>query len=163
MASQLLVGIFPSSDVTSLETTLGTVPGLDRSRVSVLTASAKTQAHEDSFLNFMHVAEEVDSEPSPDITHGTGLLTDFGGTDVPGLTDRSEPSLTDFEEPEVVPHYLGSLPIPSDEAENFDEAIADGRAVVVYPVSSEAEGTQLQQALRTAGLRNVRAFATTNS
>jgi len=163
MASQLLVGIFPSSDVTSLETTLGNVPGLDRSRVSVLTASAKTQAHEDSFLNFMHVAEEVEREPSPDITHGTGLLTDFGGTDVPGLSDRGGPSLADFEEPEVVPHYLGSLPIPDDEAENFDEAIAEGRTVVVYPVSSEAEGAQLQQALRTAGLRNVRAFATTGN
>src|SRR5580704_4423232 len=109
MASQLLVGIFPSSDVASLETALGNVPGLDRSRLSVLTASEKTQAHEDSFLNFMHVAEEVEQEPS----------------------------LADFDEPEVFPHYLGSLPIPGDEAENFDEAIAEGRAVVVYPVSSE--------------------------
>jgi len=163
MASQLLVGIFPSSDVASLETALGNVPGLDRSRLSVLTASEKTQAHEDSFLNFMHVAEEVEQEPSPDITHGTGLLTDFGGTDVPGLTDSKEPSLADFDEPEVFPHYLGSLPIPGDEAENFDEAIAEGRAVVVYPVSSETEGTRVQQGLRAAGLRNVRTFATTNN
>jgi hypothetical protein len=160
MASQLVVGIFPSSDVTSLETALGNVPGLDRGRLSVLTADSKTEAHEDSFLSFMHVAEEVEREPSPDITHGTGLLTDFGGTDVPGLTDSREPSLTDFEEPEVVPHYVGSLPIPSDEAENYDEAISEGRAVVVYPVSSDAERTQLQQALRAAGLRNVQAFAT---
>jgi hypothetical protein len=161
MAQQLVVGIFPSSDVASLEAALGNVSGIARSKLSVLTADPKTQAHEDSFLNFLPVAQELErQEPSPDITHGTGLLTDFGGTDVPGITDSREPSLTDFEEPEVVPHYIGSLPIPSDEAENYDEAISEGRAVVAYSVSSDAEVAQVQQALRTAGLRNVRAFAT---
>jgi hypothetical protein len=161
MAQQLVVGIFPSSDVASLEAALGNVSGIARSKLSVLTADPKTQAHEDSFLNFLPVAQELErQEPSPDITHGTGLLTDFGGTDVPGITDSREPSLTDFEEPEVVPHYIGSLPIPSDEAENYDEAISEGRAVVACSVSSDVEVAQVQQALRAAGLRNVRAFAT---
>ena len=159
MAGQLVVGIFPSSDVASLEAALGSASGIDRGRLSVVTADPKTQAHEDSFLNFMPIAEHPESQQvSPDITHGTGLLTDFGGTDVPGITDSREPSLTDFEEQDVVPHYLGSLPIPSDEVENYDEAISEGRAVVTYPVSSDAERAQVQQALRAAGLRNVQAF-----
>lgn len=162
MAGQLVVGIFPQSDVASLEAALGNVSGIDRSKLSVATAGAKTPAHEDSFLNFMPIAESPDSQQiSPDITHGTGLLTDFGGTDVPGINDSREPSLTDFEESDAVPHYLGSLPIPSDEVENYDEAISEGRAVVAYPVSSDAERAQIQQALRAAGLRNVQAFATT--
>ncbi len=78
MAGQLLVGIFPSSDVASLEAALGNVPGIDRRRLSVYTAGPKAKAHQDSFLDFPHLIEPVENMPSPDITHGTGLLTDFG-------------------------------------------------------------------------------------
>jgi hypothetical protein len=158
MANRLLVGIFPSNDVASLEKAITNASGIDRSRISVYTADTKTQAHEDSFLNFTHVLEEADRDQWPEITHGTGLLTDFGGTEVPGINDAREQSLTDFEEPEAVPHYLASLPIPEDEAENYDEALSEGRNVVVYPVSSDDEQARAAQALRGAGMRNVEAF-----
>ncbi|MGZ3517767.1 MAG: hypothetical protein ACXVAM_11390 [Vulcanimicrobiaceae bacterium] len=155
--TQLLVGIFPSADVASLEVALSSA-GVDRSRFSVIVADARTPTHEDSFLHFEHVLSEAGGKFSADIDHGTGLLTDFGGTDVPGVTDSEEQSLTDFEEPESVPDYLKSLPIPSDEAQNYDEAITEGRSVVVYRVSSDDELAQAEQSLRAAGLRNVRTF-----
>jgi hypothetical protein len=159
MANQLLVGIFPSNDVTSLERAISSASGIDRSRVSVYTADPKTQAHEDSFLTFTHVVDESERDTFPEITHGTGLLTDFGGTDVPGINDSRDQSLTEFEEPEEeAPRYLASLRLPADEAENYDEALTDGRSVVVYPVSSDDEETKAVQALRAAGLRNVEAF-----
>jgi hypothetical protein len=159
MASRLLVGIFPSSDVASLEKALGDAPSIDSGRVRVVTAEPKSAAHDESFLSFTHVRpENVDADLSPDVTHGTGVITDFGGTGVPGTTDAHEALLSDFDEPEYVPDYLGTLPIPSDEAENYDEAISEGRSVVLYSASSDEEAAQAQQSLRAAGLRNIAAF-----
>jgi len=158
MANQLVVGIFPSSDVAVLDTALANLSGIDRARLNVFTADPKTAAHDDSPLAFTHVQSSVSADVSPDVTHGTGSITDFGGTDVPGLTDATDQSLTDFEEPESVPNYLGSLPIPDDEVDNYNEAIAEGRTVVTYSTSSDAEGDQARQTLRAAGLRNTQVF-----
>jgi hypothetical protein len=156
MANQLIVGIFPSSDVAELEKALAGLAGIEQDRLQVYTAQGKTQAHQDSFLNFTHVEGGASEEISPEMTHGTGLLTDFGGTDVPGVTDSREQSLEDFAEHEAAPNYLGSLPIPSDEIDNYNEAIDEGRTVVAYKAPSD--GGQLRQSFRAAGLRNVEVF-----
>jgi hypothetical protein len=161
MASQLVVGIVPSSDVAALEKALANLPDIERDRLRVYTAEAGTQAHEDSFLNFTHVQAGAAADISPELTHGTGLLTDFGGTDVPGLTDAREPSLEDFADPEAAaPNYLASVPIPSDEIDNYNEAIDEGRSVVAY--SALSDGEKVRQSFRAAGLRNVEVFDVKN-
>jgi hypothetical protein len=158
VASHLIVGIFPSTDAAALEKALSGVAGLDRKRVRVFVADPDAAAPQDTSLTYTLLAPDTAEELSPDPTHGTGLLTDFGGTDVPGVTDSREQSLTDFAQEQQVPNYLGSLPIPDDEVANYNEALAEKRSVVVYSVDSDAEGAQARQALRTAGLRNVEIF-----
>lgn len=158
MANQLIVGIFASTDAAALEKALSSVPGLDRNRLRVFMADSGAAPPQDASLQYTLLRPDVEEELSPELTHGTGLLTDFGGTDVPGITDSREKSLTDFEEEQQFPNYLGFLAIPDDEVDNFNEAIAEGRTVVAYSVESEAEAAEAQRALRAAGLRNVEMF-----
>ncbi|HEY6325674.1 MAG TPA: hypothetical protein VIW73_04035 [Candidatus Cybelea sp.] len=162
MASQLIVGIFPSTDAAALEKALSGAPGLDRERLRVFMAESEAAAPEGSSLTYTLLKPDVEEELSPELTHGTGLLTDFGGTDVPGITDSREQSLTDFEGERQFPNYLGFLAIPDDEVDNFNEAITEGRSVVAYSVESEGEGAEAQRALRAAGLRNVERFNDTS-
>jgi rhodanese-related sulfurtransferase len=49
------------------------------------------------------------------------------------------------------------LGIPEDEIDNFNTAIEDGRAVVVYP-NAGADEPAVAAAFKAAGLRNVRAY-----
>jgi hypothetical protein len=157
MASQLIVGIFPSTDAAALEKALSGVPGLDRERLRVYAADAGA-APQGSSVQFTLVKPDPAEELSPELTHGTGVMTDFGGTDVPGVTDSREQSLSDFGDEQQFPNYLASAPIPDDEVDNYNEALAEGRSVVTYSVASDAETADMQRALRAAGLRNVEAF-----
>jgi hypothetical protein len=88
-----------------------------------------------------------------------GIMGDAGGTGVPGLTSSDRPGLTvsSFAETEAMPDYLGSVAIPDDEVDNYNEAIEEGRAVVVYqPAGGDAGAAEA--AFKAAGLKNVRAF-----
>jgi hypothetical protein len=158
MASQLIVGIFPSTDAAALGKALSGAPGLDRERLRIFMADSGAAPPQDASLQYTLLKPDVEEELSPELTHGTGLLTDFGGTDVPGVTDSRRQSLTDFAEEQEFPNYLGFLAIPDDEVDNYNEALAEGRSVVAYSVESDSEGAEAQRALRAAGLRNVERF-----
>ena len=49
------------------------------------------------------------------------------------------------------------MSIPDDEVENFNDAIEDGRAVIVYP-DAGTDADKVAAAFRAAGLRNVRSY-----
>jgi hypothetical protein len=162
VASPILVGIFPSADVASLETALGGLQGIDGVEIdqaSVAVAQPPTSEHEASFIEFWHVMTEPMSQgPDDEILHGTGLLTDFGGTDVPGITGSREQSLTDFEEPEDEENFLGSLPLDPDDLEDYNEAIAEGRSVIVYRPTTLEAAAAAKASLSKAGFLNVQIF-----
>jgi hypothetical protein len=98
-----------------------------------------------------------DNSLSDDMTRGTGIMSDSGGTGVPGIGGRG-PTLDSFSHrDDPTRAYLAGYAIPSDEVDNFGDAVAEGRAVVLY---SDA-GSDLQTiaaAFKAAGLRNVRAY-----
>lgn len=161
MSDQLVTGIFPSSDVSELERALGASAGVDHSKLSVITSHARTQTYDDSFLNFVHVAEYLQEDTiADDMTHGTGEMTDSGGTSVPGLTGGGVQTMAPMPHRPAL-NYLAGLPIPEDQIDNYNAAIEGGRAVATYRCS-DAEAAAIQAAFRDAGLRNVRAFASTN-
>ncbi len=162
MASHLIVGVFPSTDVAALEKALSSVTGLNRDKVRIFMADSGAAPPPDSSFHYALLKRDAEEELSPDETHGTGLMTDFGGTDVPGITDSREQSLTDFEDTQQFPNYLASLPIPDDEVDNYNEALAEGRSVVAYSVAADAETADAVRTLRAAGLRNVETFRETS-
>ncbi len=150
----LVVGIFPESDPAALESALSGQQ-IDLSKVKVV--SAKPGDPESSQLEFVDVIEEMESNSlSDDMTQGVGVW-DETGTGVPGIGGHQAP-LESFARRDSAPkRYFAAFSIPADEVDNFGDAVADGRAVVLYPdAGSNAEA--IAQAFRAAGLRNVRSY-----
>lgn len=141
-----VTGIAPTQDVNELEKLMSSTTGLDHSKFVVITKADRTDEHDDSFLKFAHAAE----------VEGTNsLILGGGGTGVP---DINQPGTTQFGylgHPHVVQH-VGTLPIPEDEADNYNDAIDDGRTVVAYPIDGDASAAEA--AFHAAGLAHVKTF-----
>jgi hypothetical protein len=147
----LVVGIFPGADPAAIEQAL-TAQQIDLSRVKVVSRS-RSEQQDDSALHFMDVEEAMEHNSfSDDMTKGMGIMGDSGGTDVPGMGGRG-PSLSSFSHT-ARQSYFGAWPIPDDEVDNFNGAIDEGRAVVLY---SDADG-DVAAKFKAAGLRNVRHY-----
>jgi len=137
-----VTGIAPTQDVSELERMLGGIAGFDRTKFVVVTKADRTDEHDDSFLEFAHAASQEH------------LILDGGGTTVPDMNIHGS-ELGYLGHPHVVQH-VGNLPIPEDEADNYNDAIDNGRTVVAYPV--EGDVTASEAAFRAAGLAHVKAF-----
>ena len=155
MADRLVVGIFPGNDPQALQQAISTQPTIDKTRVRVITGDERTKDHEESGLHFTHVVEEEAAyERDPRLTHDTGIISDFGGTDVPGINWGA--NLASFYSGEGT-NLLIELGIPDDEAENFNDAIEDDRSIVLYYHTGD-NTAGAEAALKAAGLRSVHTF-----
>jgi hypothetical protein len=157
--ANLIVGIFEHCEPQTLESALSAQASIDVSRLKVVTKDARSDAHGNSVLDFVFVDEELAiGAPSQGQTHGTGMLSDSGGTSVPGLS-ASGPALAGFGSPSTPSaNYLGNFAIPSDEIGNFNDAVEAGRCVVVYQLAPTENAESLQAAFKSTGLRNVRTY-----
>ncbi len=155
MAVGLVVGIFPRSDPKALESALSGQQ-IDLSKVKVVCGAVGDEA-ESSPLEFIDVVADMESNSlADDMTKGLGIMGDAGGTGVPGLGGR-QAKLDSFSHRGAAAPYLSGFAIPPDEVDNFDQAVADGRAVVLYPAAG-ADAQSIATAFRAAGLRNVRSY-----
>ncbi|MGA2759169.1 MAG: hypothetical protein ABSF08_02460 [Candidatus Cybelea sp.] len=156
MAAGLVIVICSNSDVKALENAL-LAQQIDLEKVKVFAGDGDDL--ETSPLNFIEVFSETESISglSDDMTRGTGVLADSGGTAVPGLTGSEARFKSFFPEEGESKHYLTGFAVPGDEVENFDDAIADGHAVVLYP-DAGADAPRIAAAFKAAGLLNVRSF-----
>lgn len=151
MSQTLVVGIFPGSDPTEIENALSGQQ-IDLAKVKVV-SRARSEQQDDSALHFMDVEEAMEHNSlSDDMTKGKGIMGDSGGTEVPGVGGRG-PTLAAFRH-SARPSYFGAWPIPEDEVDNFNGAVDEGRAVILY---SDADG-DVAAKFRAAGLRNVRQY-----
>jgi hypothetical protein len=161
VAERLVVGIFPDSDAKSLETALS-AQKIDLSKVKVVSSAVGDDA-EGSALDFLNMVSEMEAEEeaypdaSDEMTRGLGILGDSGGTSVPGIGGRQATLDSFTHHSSTSKRYLAGFAIPTDEIDNFDQAVAEGRAVVVYP-DSGSDTPAVVAAFRAAGLRNVRAY-----
>jgi hypothetical protein len=158
VAQGLVVGIFAGSDPAAIEGALS-AQKLDLSKVKVVRAAsaASDLPDEASELDFIDVAASMEGNSlSDDMTKGMGIMGDSGGTGVP--MGRSSATLGSFNSRGgASKNYLAGLNVPSDEADNFNEAIEAGRAVIAYP-DAGAEADKVAASFRAAGLRNVRIY-----
>jgi len=139
----IVTGIAPSQDVNALETMLAGMSGLDRSKFVVITSANRTNDYDDSFINFVHAGGDDE------------IITGDPGTAVPGI-NGGESRLGYLGHPHVIQH-VDTLPIPDDEADNYNDAIDDGRSVVAYPIAGGDPAT-ITAAFKSAGLAHVKAF-----
>jgi hypothetical protein len=147
----LVVGIFPEANAGALEPALA-AQNIDAGKVRVFSVDGDEG---DSELQFVDVVEETDEEYG-DMTRNTGILPDSSGTAVPGI-QGSEVPLTSYVTPSTSKHYLDGYQIPDDEVDNYDDAIAEGRAVVVYSCDA-SEAATIVAAFKAAGLQHVRSY-----
>ena len=157
VAACYVTGIASTEDISELEKLLGGVEGIDHSKLTVITTAERSDEHESSFLNFIHAGGAViDSDLFGGLAGmDTGIITSSGGTGVPGISAASN-SLGYLGTAPVAQH-LGTLPIPEDEADNYNDALEDGRCVVAYDCTG-TDGAPIEAALRNAGLRHVKTF-----
>ena len=154
MAEGLIVGIFPQSDPKALESALA-AQKIDLSKVKVVSGSAGDT--DSTALEFVDVVEDMEGNSlSDDMTRGMGIMGDSGGTGVPGIGGR-QATLDSFSHHGATSRYFSGFAIPPDEVDNFDQAVAEGRAVVLYP-NAGADAQAVATAFRAAGLRNVRSY-----
>ena len=152
-----ITGIAPTNDVEALENMLGSVAGIDRAKLSVITIADETEEHESSFLNFIHAGGgylDTDARGSLAGTD-TAIITDSGGTGVPGINTPGN-QLGYLGTPHVERH-LGTLPIPDDEVEDYNDALEDGRSIIAYNCT-DAEAADIERAFRDAGVRRVKMY-----
>jgi hypothetical protein len=153
----LVIGIYPVRDGEAIENAL-TAQQLDVSRVKVLAVDGSDHTEEPSSLHFIDVVTEVDDDGYADeMTRGTGVLPDGGGMAVPGIGGPDQWSDIFVHHGGTTEHYLSVFPIPDDEVDNFDDALAEGRVVVLYP-DPGADAPKVAAAFKAAGLQNVRSY-----
>lgn len=158
MAEGLVVGIYPSSDPKALEDALA-AQQIDLTKCKVITANPPDEDSESTQLDFVDVIADVGSNEADDeMMQGVGVF-DETGTSVPGLTSGGpQTRLESFTHHEAACRkYLAGYAIPDDEVENFGDAVAEGRAVVLYEEPG-SEKTAIANAFKAAGLRNVRVY-----
>lgn len=136
-----VTGIAPTHDVNELETMLGSMTGLDHGKFVVVTIADRTDDYDDSFINFAHTGGD------------DRQLEGDGSSNVPGINSGSR--LGYLGHHNVVQH-VGTLPIPPDEADNYNDAIDEGRSIVAYPADGDASA--IEAAFKGAGLKHVKAF-----
>ena len=151
-----ITGIAPTNDVAALEEMLGSIPNIDRSKLTVITTAPETGPHIESELKFVHVGSHVESGGHGGVASGGyGIMTGFGGTSVPGI--GSGPSSLGLLGAAPVTEQLGTLPIPADEVGNYNEALRGKRGVIAYECIDE-DRAALEVAFRSAGIRHVKTF-----
>lgn len=154
MAKHVVLGIISNCDPKHVEQTIDAA-GIDRKALRVLTPDQPTPAHESSWLSFTHVYEFVESNSlADDMTRGTGVIPDFGGTSVPGLGSGAR-DIGILSHPDVCEHFEG-MNIPEGSCELYNDAIEDGRCVLVYSCDSDEAACQAN--LQRAGAIEVRVF-----
>lgn len=142
-ADYLVTGIAPTSNSDEILQLLAKSQ-LENERLSIIT-KAQVQAR----FREEHSVGSLQSSST--------IMTGSSGTGVPGI-GGSRASLSSLAGHADVPDYLGGLPlIPSDQAHNYNIAIAEGRALVTYKATAET-APAAETAFRDAGLRKVKTF-----
>ncbi|MEO6835008.1 MAG: hypothetical protein ABI231_03760 [Candidatus Tumulicola sp.] len=157
MSHGLVVGICTASDTAAIESALSAA-AIDPSKVKVVrVAAAGDPSNESSDVDFVDVAASMESNSlSDDMTKGMGIMGDAGGTGVP--MGRRSGSLGSFNSRGgASKNYLSGFSIPSDEVDNYNDAIEAGRAVVAYSDAGE-DADKIAAAFKVAGFRNVRIY-----
>jgi hypothetical protein len=158
MAEHLVTGIAQTSNPEHLEDALVN-ENVDADKIAVITKDEPTDQHQESVLTFMHVGGD---HATTDVQHeviagGEAILTNLGDPQVPNISADNR-YIGFFAEPHIIDH-LAQYAIPSDEVQNYNDAIEAGRSVVVYK-AEPGEAPAVEQTFKDAGLKNVKTFET---
>ncbi|MDP9017852.1 MAG: hypothetical protein M3N19_06005 [Candidatus Eremiobacteraeota bacterium] len=152
----LVTGIAQTAEPEHIQTMLCNI--LDCNRVVIITPDSPTAEHHNAMLTFIHAGDMAQTtDTSSDVIRGNAaIMTNIDGVNVPGISSDSR-FVGYFAHPQVIDH-LADWPIPSDQVQNYNDAIDAGRSVVTYKTTPE-DAPAAEQAFKEAGLKNVKTFS----
>ena len=143
----VVVGIFPNHDAVAKLVDSLKAGGFDLERLTVISEEEASEELATSGVQFVLSGEPDEAN----LSAGTGIITGFGGTGVPGITGQS-PTIEPFHTESTV-DLLGDLDIPDGRTDDYAGAIDAGRAVAGYtggdadklkPLFSDAGGSPVE-------------------
>jgi hypothetical protein len=130
----MVVGIFPDHDcLTKLADAIKS-GSLNIERLRVISSDTPSDNLIRSGLKFVYSG---DAETTA-IASGGGIITSFGGTEVPGLTNINTQVGTSHGAPSTE-DLLGELEIPGGRNEDYSRALGAGRSVAGYNAGSDVD------------------------
>ena len=123
----MVVGIFPDHDCLAKLVDGIKAGGFSVERLRVISNETLSDNLIQTGLRFIYSG---DAETTA-IAQGSGIITSFGGTEVPGLTNVSTQVGSGHNVPSTE-DLLGELEIPGGRAEDYSKALDAGRSVAGY-------------------------------
>lgn len=147
----MVVGLFPNHDAIVKLTEALRSNGFNVERLRVVSSDAPSDHLIRSGVQFLYSGEAE----SAAIGVGGDIITSFGGTGVPGLTEHG-PALGTIRSSSSTEDLLGELDIPGSRFEDYCEAIDGGKSVVGY--NGGADVDRVKALFTTAGSESVETF-----
>src|SRR5580704_3636596 len=131
----VVVGIFPNYAGIKMLMDSVKAAGLDLAALTVIADEAP-----DNSLITSGVQFNLTGEPDEELlTSPTGIMTSSGGTEVPGLTSQSLPSVVGENN---VEELLADMGVPDKRSEDYEKAIDAGNCIAGYPATDNADQLQ---------------------
>ncbi len=130
----MVVGMFPGHDDLSKLTEALKAGGFNVERLRVITSDTPK---DDLIRTGAQFVYSGDSE-STAIGSGGGIITGFGGMNVPGLTEGG-PRLPTVQSSRSTEDLLGELEIPGARFEDYSKALDAGRSVAGFNAGADVE------------------------
>ena len=145
----VVVGIFQNYAGIKMLIDSVKAAGLDLAALMVIADEAP-----DNSLITSGVQFNLTGEPDEELlTSPTGIMTSSGGTEVPGLTSQSLPSVVGENN---IEELLADMGVPDKRSEDYEKAIDAGNCVAGYPATDNTD--QLQGFFTAAGAISTEVF-----
>lgn len=146
----VVVGIFPNHEGLVKLTDALKAKGLSVDRLRIVSPETPSDDLIGSGAQFTFSG---DAEATT-IGSGGGIITGFGGTGVPGLSENI-PHVSAFHESSTA-ELLSELDIPDGRVDDFRSALSQGRTIVGYNAAKDTE--QVKSLFSAAGASPVEVF-----
>jgi hypothetical protein len=130
----MVVGIFPDHDTLAKLADGIKAGGFNIEHLRVISNDTPSENLIRTGLRFIYSG---DAEPTA-IAGGGGIITSFGGTEVPGLTNVTTQVGSPHGDPSTE-DLLGELEIPGGRNEDYSRALDAGRSVAGYHAGADVD------------------------
>ena len=146
----MVVGVFPNHDSVVKLTSQLKDGGFNVQRLRVISSETPSDHLIRTGAQFVYSGEAE----STAIGTGGGIITGFGGTGVPGLTEH--PSLGTVRSSSSIEELLGELEIPGVKYDEYDSELDKGKAVCGYNAGADVD--RMKTMFSAAGCERVDVF-----
>jgi hypothetical protein len=147
----MVVGLFPNHDTIESLTNSLKGAGFHVERLRVISSETPSDHLIGTGVQFVYSGEAE----STAIGTGGGIITGFGGTGVPGLTEHT-PTLPQIRPASSMEELLGEFEIPGAKHDEYSQALDNGQTVAGYNAGADID--RVKALFASAGAARVDVF-----